>query len=270
MFNVQDPSGLIEGFGAVDTNSTGTLVQSATSANTKGSWVSLGTTTFDWQSFYLNILPTDHHDPTLFDIGIRSGGAGTEEIIMANMGVQANQRAVVGQFLPLSVPKGYEICLRCQEDTAPARSFYCSVDGMGAGWIGRQGFQKCITYGADTANSQGTSLTKPGSVDTEAAWTQIEASTDQDLRALGVYIGNDNDVSRVTANYHIDIAMGAAASEVVIIPDIVTYSWAAIDYIAPAVIFCFPIFIPKATRLAARYQTDDLTDSLDVMLYGFH
>jgi hypothetical protein len=86
-----------------------------------------------------------------------------------------------------------------------------------------------------------------------------------------VGLGAANTTTSTAANGFIDIGMGAAASEVVIIPDIPFLSSANED-VRYAGMLTYPVNIPAGVRLAARYQATNVvpTGTPHVTLTGIN
>lgn len=88
------------------------------------------------------------------------------------------------------------------------------------------------------------------SANTKGAWAELIASTSFPGSGLIVTIGYRN-----TANMLIDIGIGAAASEIVIIGNLLASTMMLMGVVKAGAMF-FPIFIPAGTRIAARCQSD--------------
>lgn len=100
--------------------------------------------------------------------------------------------------------------------------------------------------GSNTGTSQGTTVTNAGSTNTKGSYTQLIAATAADAYGIVVTMGGVSSANP----YLVDIAVGAAASEVVIIPNL---QWQQSNGNLYASYF-FPIFIPSGSRIAARSQ----------------
>lgn len=108
------------------------------------------------------------------------------------------------------------------------------VDGNGA-----------ETVGADTAGSIGTTLTAHASAHTKAtSFTQLIASTSRTAYGLILHLRSFSAV-----RFSVDVAIGAASGEQVIIPDVV-FSGDGSD----AAVAFLPIPIPAGSRVSARIQ----------------
>lgn len=101
--------------------------------------------------------------------------------------------------------------------------------------------------GADTSVSEGTNITA-GSANTKGSYTQLIASTARGGGGILLSIGGSN-TSDVA--FLVDIAVGAAASEQVIIPNLFYFSTpnAHINR------FFLPIAVPAGSRISARCQS---------------
>lgn len=116
------------------------------------------------------------------------------------------------------------------------------------GWQG--GAQRFTAVGANTAASNGTTVSAPGSTHTKGSYTQLIASTAHD--ASGLLLSGYFTAPSGGGYGLVDIAIGAAASEQVLISNIPVsrqssngMGWTAI---------LLPCSIPAGTRIAARYQ----------------
>jgi hypothetical protein len=87
-----------------------------------------------------------------------------------------------------------------------------------------------------------------GAAHTKAAsWSELIASTEHTASAILFQAGNNNWGTQ--RNYFIDIAIGAAGAEVVLIPDL----WVSVSgALAFSQLFLVPVAIPKGARLSAR------------------
>lgn len=120
-----------------------------------------------------------------------------------------------------------------------------------------------IALNLDSSNSRGTALTVPGSNNTKGAYLQLVASTG--IAAGKIIVGAE--LGGLSDNL-VDIAIGAASSEQVILPDLV---FSGRSELFNAYVFDIPI--PAGTRVAARYQTSNTTTGtlyLTVHLLGGH
>lgn len=105
---------------------------------------------------------------------------------------------------------------------------------------------------SNTATSQGLALTAAASTHTKSAWTELDASTAADAVALVLMLAGQSSMT-----YLIDIGVGAASSETVIIPNLhLTNHSNSLGYSTIVI----PFTIPSGTRIAARYQAGATTN----------
>lgn len=203
----------------------------------------------------------------LVDIAVGPGGQ--EHILVSNIGVNSGTGFAAAHIpLPMTVPAGTRISARYQRSNA-SLTMRVGVRGFsqGAG-IGRS---HCVTYGATTATSRGTSIDPGGSANTKGSWVQLSAATTHPIRWMLLHLGNQANSARTDATYVVDIGVGAAASESVIVANLMFMIDDAYDEPVPAYIGPFPVSIPTGSRLAARAACTitDATDRLfDIIAYG--
>lgn len=122
------------------------------------------------------------------------------------------------------------------------------------------------TQSAAPTFTPGTVVNNPtGSANTkDTTWTTLIASTSFDAQLVLVYISASGLASTNTATL-IDIGIGAAASETVLIPDLLA-GWSP----APTTLggfprhAIFPLYVPAGSRLSARSQSVRTTGSTRV------
>ena len=105
------------------------------------------------------------------------------------------------------------------------------------------------TVGVSTSTSLGTNVTG-GGANSKGSWTELDASTSVTCEGIWVHVGGNQ-----TSNYQnlIDIGTGAASSEVVLIPDVMSSCG---DTFGDARSYLIPISIASGTRLSARTQNN--------------
>lgn len=116
------------------------------------------------------------------------------------------------------------------------------------------------TVGVSTSTSEATSIAHSGTANTKSNWVELDASTAFAVDGFWVYFGVN---SSVTLDYFIDIGIGAASSEVVLIPDLF-YSTG--DTEGESNLVFFPISIASGTRISARQQNYATTGTIDVAI----
>ena len=252
-------------------DATGGIAGSAT-ANQKSAWTELtAATPFDLHGF---LIQTGECNPTatyLVDIGI--GPSGSEVVLWPDLLMGANgQMSLNVTWVPLFIPAGTRIAARVQSSTGD------STDK--ARWRilgGRSPFpfpvplcSRVIAYGADTADSGGTTVDPGATANTKGAWYEVTAATTAETKVLYLALGTRGNSAMADGWGEVDIAVGAAGSEQVIFTE-QRIRLRATEDIFPPLVGPIPVSIPAGTRLAVRAQCSitDATDRLfDVALYG--
>jgi hypothetical protein len=132
------------------------------------------------------------------------------------------------------------------------------------------GFMQSNVEGVRPAAAFGTSVI-PGASNVKAAtWTTLLASTTVDTY-FAVINFNSNFVTAAIRNTLCDIGLGAAASEVALIPDLLFGGADSYTVGCGGAWYCFPIFIPAGSRVSARAQVNNVTAGTfrcAIWLYG--
>lgn len=258
--------------GVASGSSTGATVTAAASANTKGAWTELtAATARDVTALLTNTRKAAATIDLLVDIGI--GAAGSEQVLIPNLKADGGGGSLHrdGPTLwPVSIPRGTRIAARCQATTASSTvRVQCLL--FASSWLGAPGLSRVTDYGTNTADSGGVSIDPGGTAHTKGAWAQLTAATTNPVRAIVVGIGNQANASRTAADWLLDIGIGSAGSEQVIVADMHAEASTVDDQMIPAIFGPIPVNLPAGTRLAARAQCSitDGTDRLfDVIVYG--
>jgi len=241
-------------------------------ANTKGSWVELtSSSAIDAAAFTVMIPYLFEGSDYLVDIGI--GAAGSEQTIASNLSVSAGSAAGnssgFNPRIPIPIPAGTRIAARAQATgTSASRMVRCGIllessDIPSGGTL--------TTTGASTADSGGTSI-DPGATDNaKGAWVQLTASTALDVREAFFTFGNIANTARTDCFWLVDIGIGGAGSEQVVIPNIAISASVNTDSVAPSCTPFYKLNIPAGTRIAVRASCTivDATDRLfDIIMYS--
>lgn len=256
--------------GVAAASSGGVVLTANATPNTKGSYVDLiASTLFEAQWLMVEVgFYGGGASDFLVDIAI--GAASSEMVIASNLiftGFLAIDHMAYYLF-PAFVPAGSRISGRCQATTGSA-TVRCGVLLEGQGFLPSSPLSLITTYGAATADSGGVAIDM-SSINTKGAYSQLTAATTHDINWLVLGIGGQNNQARTGARWLVDIAVGGAGSEVVIVPDLILNASGTGDCILPGCI-CLPGSIPAGSRVAVRAQCsiNDATDRLfDAVLYG--
>jgi hypothetical protein len=241
-------------------------------ANTKGLWVELGTADIDASAITVMIPEGYGGTDYLVDIGI--GPAGSEQVLVANLNISIGSTSYGDKVsfcsrIPIPVRTGTRIAARVQGTTTSA-SRYIRV-GVLLEANGQSAGGRVVTIGASTADSGGVAI-DPGAVDnTKGAWVEIVAACPANLRAAIIGFGTSANTAMTNCLWLVDIGIGGAGVEQVLIPNIALAAHDYPDALVPAHTPCFEISIPAGVRIAARAACTivDATDrKFDVFIYG--
>lgn len=128
-----------------------------------------------------------------------------------------------------------------------------------ADWGANEGAQHAVAAGVSTAASAGTAITAPGAINTKGAFTQLSASSPVD--AAGILISASINGAAML-HVLVDIAVGAASSEQVIVADL-HFNRISSNNMGMSPVF-LPIAIPAGSRISARYQSSDSSAVVNV------
>lgn len=263
----------VENAGANLAASRGTSVTASATANTKGSYAQLiASTAFGANGILIMLDDQAALIDYLIDIAI--GGAGSEQIIASNLlasGATGTIAYGINYFLPIEIPAGSRLSARCQSGSAVANVVRVSAMLFGQGMNAPSGLSRVDAYGAATADSGGVSI-DPGAVaHTKGAYSQIVASTNAQTQYVTIAIGNQQNTARTSASWLVDVAIGGAGSEQIILPNLTLNCSSSPDVVAPQCYGPLPLSIPAGTRIAARAQSDLVTATVrlfDMVVYG--
>lgn len=257
-------------YGVQSAASAGAAVATSASANTKGSWVEIITTTpYDaagiFVTFYADsINPRDY----LLDIGI--GGSGSEVVLVPNIAYSliGSVRQTCSLFIPVAIAAGQRVSMRAQSSTG-SQTLLAQIVLIGATLKSTELYQVAQSLGSNTADSGGTSIDPGASTNTKGAYSELSAATSNKIDWVCILLGGQANSDRTTARWLFDVAIGGAGSEQVILADMQFSCHSTPDAIVGW--YQLPLSIPRGSRVAARAQCDinDATDRLfDISIIG--
>lgn len=243
--------------------STGINITANATPNTKGSWTTLlASSAFNASAIIIMVAGGNNNQDTLLDIAI--GAAASEQVVCENLFAVAgaNVKAAGWYYIPIEIPAGTRLSARTQSTTA-SNILRLSVCLITSGFNSQSPYGRVsTTYGANTADSGGVNIDPGGTINTDGSWIEIIASTSFYHAQLIVCFSWQLNTSRTSCTWLVDVAIGAAGSEQVIIPDILIAADGTSDLVWPPVTLPFDVNIPEGSRLAirARCSINDATD----------
>lgn len=254
-----------------------TITPNAT-AHTKGSWATQsGSAPGRTDGFYLE-PPFLGENSTirslLVDIGFGSGPTTLISNLMVcppNANHTTLPRCIAQHtYFPVSVPSSELLKARAQASMSSHDDVYLWATTMSSGL-------PCVgsvvdTYGADTANSKGTTLTASTTEATFGSWVQMTASSER-VKALMIAVGHGQADWSTYGNQwlSLQIGVGAAASEVELVRIYDLGSSSGTGIVSQHWLGPYYVDIPSGTRISARVAKQYSSSSqrtVDVILYG--
>jgi hypothetical protein len=196
--------------------------------------------------------------------------------LIPNLLVSQSTAVIPRLALPINVPAGSRISVRCQDNFGSSTAFVSGLLVAG-GFAGQPPLNTVTAYGANTATSTGVTADAGGTANTKGAWAQITAATTAAMKAIMVSgIRAAPGTAQVADYAHlVDIGVGASGSEQVLIPNMVFQAslttggatgsplvMTGLSTLFPRFIPPIPCDIPAGVRLAVRQQstTTNATD----------
>ena len=261
--------GRSETLGVTPASTAGTTV-TAGSINSKGSWASLGQTTFGWDWLNLYMAQTAASDKVI-DIGVSADGTNWF-VVAENLRLAGLKSADLVQSLalPLRIRSGAYVGVRVAASTA-SHVLNVAATGSSSGMKGGTGYSRGIAL-YTAATSRGVALDAGGTAHTKSSWVQLAASTSASVDSIYVMVGQNADVTRTAAATGLlDIGVGAASSEYGVLQNIFMRWTTTLDgpqfNIGP-----LACYIPEGSRVVARFQSSDTAAgdrTIDVGVIGF-
>jgi hypothetical protein len=204
---------------------------------------------------------------TDFLVDIMVGANPNEKVIAANL--HFNSNAVVDSqityTLPIRIPAGTRISARQQ---SPSTTATCTVGlSMIYGGFHTHSFAICEAIGADTSTSLLPALSHPASNNTKPGYQQIIASTSRRYKAIMIVSGKGQ--ANATQFWLVDVAIGSAGNEKIIIPNYHIGQNTTSDETEPFISGPWFVDIPSGTRMAVNIQIDVTGAGRDLWL-GFY
>lgn len=256
----------------------GTTLTGGATAHVKGSWTPLtAPTDFDatWLALTVHGLQSATSPPAVIQamIDLAVGAAASEVVVLENLywsqaALPAAQDLSSTLLVPLAVPAGTALSARMQTVAGAPATLNFSATLLAGGWAASAPSQVAETWGATTAGTTGVNLT-PG-VGVYGSWEDLTTSSARkaDWLVLDLVLPGSFPAAGYTHHYVVDIGVGAAASEVVLIPALpVAFDSNGVATLAfsPAL----PVAIPAGTRVAARVSSPSAGPNIHIVAHAF-
>lgn len=238
-------------------------------SNVKGAWNQLiASTSRDLSEILCQLGSSPKNQKANVDIGI--GAAGSETIIIPDIRLEGNATYLVESLdirFPITIPAGSRIAIRASTESSAYQvgtpTFTCTMTGFS--WSLKD-VPKISRYFIMPTNPAGTLNVTPGN-GVESAWVEIVPSTPDQINHLVIDLFT---IESGTPAFDVvlDVGIGAAASEKVIIPNILFSKilTAQTAYVFKSI--SVPVCIPPGTRIAARALGSISVNPIRVYMMG--
>jgi hypothetical protein len=238
----------------------------------KGSWVQvIASTAADICGLQMRVHGNENTKYlTSVDLGI--GAAGSEKIIFNDFMVPSDTSSTAGvnaPILPLMIKAGTRIAVRGQAGGA-SETDHVSLSVCDGSFTDMEGCAGVDGLGFDAVNTHGVQVTS-GAANTKGAYTEIVASTARDYVGLFLSMGpKDGATSLASLLTYVDIAIGAAGSEIILVPNIWLARVSQIGIYSGAGPQFYPVSVPAGTRLSLRFSALAAAVVAGFQLYGVY
>lgn len=240
--------------GADSANSRGISLVANASANTKATSYTTLIAATDYRADWLLVVLNLNATAARFAVDIAVGASTAEVILVPDLYFEAQAtNAFPGHayLLPRRVEAGTRISARCQCTTGSG-SLYASVTAISSPITAPPGLTRVEACGVSTSGATRLTAIDPGgTANTDSGWQVLIASTGFNYRWLNVAAGHGAGAMSVACNWLVDLAVGGAGSEQVLVSDLYFSSGIVIDHPTPGTL-SFPCNVASGSRLAAR------------------
>ena len=122
-----------------------------------------------------------------------------------------------------------------------------------------------LESGFELTGVKGTTITADASANTKGAWVELLSAAGNTYGSDTIYVVISN-LGTGNNNFLLDIGIGAAASEVVIAPNLYAHTTGVTASPGSLNTYYFPIKINKGERISARVQSDTGGESSEVLI----
>ena len=230
---------------------TSNAVSVTAGARTYGSYTQIdAATAHEYDAFYL--LAWEAGTAGLVGT-VAIGGSGSEVAIATDIPLHmpSTRRQLTSVYLPVNVPAGSRLSVKLSRDTGTSGTATVGILGIQGGVGFPVGFQRATGYGL-TASFGYSTATASASANTLGSYGQITASTANNMKALTFAL---HSTSSTTSTNLLNLAVGGAGSETVILANVPLYIYASTAQTNVVSYGPLPCNIPSGTRLAANLQS---------------
>lgn len=247
-------------------NTRGTAVTAANGSY--GSYSQLVASTASDTQFVIVIISTNasSNSGNGGSITIGVGAAASEVVLIQDLEIEAPNSTYYqsAYAFPVQIPAGSRIAAAANGNGG-ADTFYVEILLFDTAFAAVNAFAGVDSIGATNNGSRGSTVTA-GAANTKGSYTQLVASSSKDYSAIGFTLCYSSSILP-TDRALLDIAIGGAGSEIIIIPD---YFFSVNSPSGVNTVFCIMTQIPAGTRIAARIASATGSNAWGVVAYGLY
>jgi len=252
---------LVESFGFDLATSSGTVLTSASGGLT--AWTELlSSSSADADMIDIFIMKGASNNFGIFRLDVGIGAPGSEVVILDRVLLSGKPGAAASSYqlaLPFSVPKGSRLSFRF-DASASGRELILAGALYTGQFKSQQHLCESIAYGFNGID--GVDVDPGGVANTKGAWFEIDAAISNSINGFYACFGDSSNSAQTTANFLVDIAVGAPGSEVLIAENVPTR--ATTQELMRGPVFVDSL-IAEGDRVSARAQCT-ITDASDRLL----
>lgn len=137
---------------------------------------------------------------------------------------------------------------------------------------GPSAIQTHVTNTTDETATMAITVTASGTANAVGSYTELIATTSYESVGVMVQLAGLSTTASANQRCLVNISVGSAGNEVVLIPNLTCGNTAAIGAVAGGVggaMYYFPIYVPSGVRIAANAQASTGTDTVNVAVRMF-
>jgi hypothetical protein len=244
----------------------GSVTASTAVTSCSTAWTTLIAST-SGDTCWMEVYVDDHVSAGNYSTGnIGVGSAGNEVVIANKLRADGGSTGASRYIFPCSIPAGSRIAAQCVDGTHV--NFQIRIfDGAFTQMEGAAGID-VVGY----SGGLGTPVTPSPTANTKGSYAQLVASSARDYIGFLASVDYQNGATTNALSWLIDIAIGGAGNEQIIVPNKYMQSISIAGSSVPTPTFGpFFIPIPAGTRIAARCQAGGASAAaLGLSLYGIY
>lgn len=179
-------------------------------------------------------------------------------MLLTDYFIESSRAELQSTYIPIKIPAESSLSARIQTNTA-ATSLNVALNLLNYGFVMPSGLQVHETWGLTAGASTFPTTVDAGAVaNTKGSWTPLVTSTARNVRSITIVFCTVTNISAISSLL-IDIGVGPANEEVVIVPNIPVGFNNGEDKVTPPRYGPIAVHIPAGSRVSARAQASTTT-----------